>query len=231
MSAEAIVVNEETIKQEALTVVEKAKIVKVIDQESYDSACELLLGQIKPFRKRWADYWDEVKKPAYSAYKAILDKFNEGDKPLAQAEAEVKFALSAWTAEQERKRQELQRQAEAEARKAEEEARAIEAAVAEDSGASPEEVEAIVEAPVFVVAKPVEATYVKANGLSMRDNWSARVVDIKKLCAAVAKGTVPVSYIEPNMTALNSRAKADRNTMNVPGVVAVNTPMMAGRTR
>lgn len=230
MSTQAVM-NEEQIKTEALTIVERSKIVKVVDQWSYDQACSLLLDQIKPFRKRWEEYWSEPKKLAYSAYKAILAKFQEGDEPLERAERQVKDELARWTAEQERKRQELQRQAEAAARKAEEEARAIEATVAEDSGASPEEVEAIVSAPILTVAPPVEVTYQKAGGLSMRDNWGARVTDIKKLCAAIAKGTVPVSYVEPNMTALNSRAKADKNTMNVPGVIAINTPVMAGRMK
>src|SRR5437016_14320646 len=83
---DTLTTNEQEIKQEALTIVEQSKIVKITDQPSYDNACSLLLEQIKPFRKKWAEYWDEVKKPAYAAYKAVLDKFNEGDKPLENAE-------------------------------------------------------------------------------------------------------------------------------------------------
>lgn len=226
-----VMIAEDELKQESLTIVERAKIVKIVDQPSYDAACSLLLDGIKPFRKRWEEYWSSPKKLAYSAYKSILDKFTEGDAPLELAEKQVKAALAVWTTEQERKRQELQRQAEAEARRVEEEARANAAAVAEDSGASEEEVQAIVDTPVMVTAQPVEPTFQKASGVSVKEVWSARVIDIKKLCAAIAKGTVPVSYIEPNMTALNQRARADRATLNVPGVIAVKDSVVAGRVR
>jgi len=225
------VIDEQTIKQEALTVVQKAQIVKIVDQESYEGAVALLLDQIKPFRKRWAEYWSQPKEAAYRAYKSILAKFQEGDEPLEKAENQVKAAISAWTQEQERRRQQLQREAEEAARKAQEEELARAAAVAEESGATEEEVEQMIAQAPQVVAAPIQPTYEKASGVSTRELWSARVTDIKKLCAAVAKGTVPVSYVEPNMVALNQRAKADKNTLNVPGVIAVKEISVAGRTR
>ncbi len=223
--------NEEVIKQEALTVVEQAKVVRIVDQPTYESACSLLLDQIKPFRKRWAEYWESPKTLAYQAYKTILGKFQEGDEPLARAEAQVKAEIARWDQEQERIRQELQRKAEEEARKAEEERRINEAAVAEDSGATDEEVEAIMSTPVTAVAAPVAATYQKASGVSTRENWKCRIVDIKKLCSAVAKGQVPVTYILPNEAALNARARADKGTMAVPGVVPYNDPIISGRSK
>jgi hypothetical protein len=235
MSVAAVMPNEEAIKQEALTVVERSKIVKIIDQNSYTDASILLLDVIMPLRRKWKNFWygsDDGPVPlAYKAYKSVLGKFNEADKPLEDAERSVKSAIAVWDAEQERKRQELQREAERAARKAEEEVRQNAAAVAEDSGASEEEVASIVEAPILAVAQPVAPTYQKAAGVSTRENWSARLVDIKKLCLAVAKGTVPVSYVEANMVALNARAKADRATMNVPGVVAQNIPVVSGRSK
>jgi hypothetical protein len=231
MSSTAIVQNEESIKQEALTVVEQAKVVRIIDQDTYESACSLLLDQIKPFRKRWAEYWESPKTAAYQAYKAILGKYQEGDEPLARAEAQVKAEISRFDTEQERRRQQLQREAEEAARQKEEQDRLQAATVAEDLGASAEEVEAIANSVMPVVAEPIPMTYQRASGVSTRDAWSARVVDLKKLCAGVAKGTVPISYVEANMTALNARARADRTTMAVPGVIAVNNPTVSGRSR
>lgn len=223
--------NEQEIKQQALTIVEQSKIVRITDQQTYDGACFLLLSQIKPFRKRWAEYWEEVKKPAYAAYKAIQDKFNEGDKPLEAAERQVKAEIAKWDTEQERIRQDLQRKAEEEARKAEEEERLRAATLAEESGSTEEEVNAIIDAPVIAVAPPVEPTYQRASGVSTRENWKARVIDVKKLCAAIAKGTVPPNYVTPNESVLNARAKADKNTLNIPGVVACNDPIISGRSR
>lgn len=228
---DTLTTTEQEIKQEALTVVEQAKIVKITDQESYDHACSLLLEQIKPFRKRWLEYWAAVKNPAWAAYQAIQKKFSEGDKPLEEAERQVKNEIARWDAEQEKIRQELQRQAEEEARKAEEEERLRLATMAEESGATEEEVSAIVDTPVTAVSPPVAATYQKASGIGTRENWKARVTDMKKLCAAIAKGTVPITYVMPNESVLNARAKADKSTLNIPGVVPYNDPIISGRSR
>ena len=228
---DTLTTTEQEIKQEALTVVEQAKIVRITDQESYNGACSLLLDQIKPFRKRWMEYWSGVKEPAYAAYKAILDKFNDGDKPLEAAEKQVKNEIARWDAEQEKIRQKLQRKAEEEARQAEEEERLRVATMAEESGATAEEVNAIVDTPVTAVAPPVQPTYQKASGIGSRENWKARVTDMKKLCAAIAKGTLPVTYVLPNQSALDARAKADKGTLNIPGVVPYNDPIISGRSR
>jgi hypothetical protein len=157
---------EQELKQEALTVVQKAALVKIVDQATYDSAAALLTEQIMPFRKRWKEYWEALRKPAYAAYQAILDKFNEGDKPAEQAERQVKNAIRAWDLEQERIQQELQRKAQEEAEHRAEEERLAAAVMAEQAGASEEQIEEIASAPVMVVAAPVEPTYQRASGIS-----------------------------------------------------------------
>jgi hypothetical protein len=228
---DTLTTNEQEIKQEALTIVDQAKVVKITDQATYDVACKLLLEQIKPFRKKWRDYWNEVREPAYQAYQAILNKFNDGDKPLEAAEKQVKTEIARFDAEQERIRQELQREAEEKARQEEEEERLRLATMAEESGATEEEVTAIVDSPVTAVAPPVERTYQKASGIGSRENWKARVTDLKKLCQAIGKGIVPTSYVTPNESALNARARADKSTMNLPGVLPYNDPIISGRSR
>ena len=231
MVASAAVEKESELKQEALTVVQRATLVKITDQTSYDSAAVLLTECIKPMRARWKEYWETLREPAYRAYQGIMTKFNDGDKPLEQAERVVKQAISAWDIEQERIRQELQRKAQEEAEDAEAEARLRAAIVAEQSGASEQEVTAIVETPVMVVAPPVEPVYVKASGISRRANWKAKVVDFKALVKAVAAGKVPLEYLLPNDAALNARAKADKGTLNIAGVIAYDDPVVSGRSR
>jgi hypothetical protein len=230
---DTLTTTDQEIKQEALTIVEQAKV-KIIDQRSYDYACDVLLNRIKPFRARWTAYWKGENAPvtlAYRAYKSVLGKFTEGDEPLEQAERLVKSAILKWDQEQERIRQELQRKAEEEARQREEEERLRAATLAEETGASKEEVEAIVNTPAVVVAPPVQPTYQKASGVSSRENWKAKVTDMKKLCAAIGKGLVPVTYVLPNESVLNARAKADRQTLNIPGVAAYNEPIVSGRSK
>ncbi len=109
--------------------------------------------------------------------------------------------------------------------------RAAQAAFAEEEGAPPAEIEAIVSAPSIAVAEPVAETYQKVTGISKRENWKARVTDLKKLAAAVAKGQVPANYILPNEQVLNARAKADKQTMSVPGVVPYNDFVISARGR
>jgi hypothetical protein len=235
MSVVAVTPNEDPLKQEALTVIERAKIVKISDQSTYTDASILLLDVIMPLRRKWKNFWygsDDGPVPlAYKAYKSVLGKFNEADKPLEDAERTVKSAIAVWDAEQEHKRQELQRTAELAARKAEEEARKNAAAVAEDSGASEEEVAAIVEAPILAVAQPVAPTYQRTSGISRRSNWKAKVTDLHALVKAAAKDKSLLAYLEPNETALNNRAKADRQTLNIPGVVAYDDGVVSARSR
>jgi len=228
---DTLTTNEQEIKQEALTILEQTQGLRIVNQATYDQATGLLLSHIMPFRRKWLAYWSEVKEPAYRAYQAIQKKFVEGDKPLEDAEKRLKDEIRRWDAEQEQIRQRLQREAEAKARADEEEERLRVATLAEESGATAEEVNAIVDAPVTAVAPPLPPTYQKAAGVSTRENWKAKVTDIKKLCAAVAKGTVPITYVLPNDSALNARAKSDKGTLNIPGVLAYNEPIVAGRTK
>ncbi len=222
---------ENTLKQEALTVTQQSAMVRIVDQSTYNLATSLLLGSIIPFRKKWQEYWGPLKKAAWDAHKAVMDKFNEGDQPAEAAEREIKHKILAWDREQERIRQEQQRKAQEEAERKEREDRLAAAIAAETSGATEEEVEEIVSAPVQAIAAPVAPTYARAAGVSTAENWKCVVTDMKKLCLAVAKGKVSVEYVLPNQTALNARARADKLTMNIPGCMAKNEGRVSGRIR
>jgi multidrug efflux pump subunit AcrA (membrane-fusion protein) len=235
---EVIAEQEQELTQQALTIVERATAVVIKDQASYDSACALLLNDIKPFRAKWDAYWkgsDSAPGPiklAYRAYKSLLDKFNEIDNPAELAEKTVKAATIKWEQDQERIRQELQRKAQEDAEREAEEERDRAAIVAENAGATEEEVQAIAATPVMAVAAPVAQTFQRAAGMSKpRDNWKCICKDIKRLCAAVAKGIVPPTYVEPNQVALDARARADRQTLNIPGCVPFNDPVASARRR
>jgi hypothetical protein len=228
---ETIDKQELALKQQALTVIERSKQVHITDQTSYTVACSLLMEEIKPFRKRWAEFWDEIKKPMRQAMNAVQDKFNAADKPLEAAEALIKSEIRRWDAEQERIRQELQRKAQEEAEaKAKAELLAL-AAIAKDAGVPQEQVQEMTEVKERVFAAPVEPTYAKAAGIGGRDNWKCRILDIKALCAAVAAGSVPTNYVIGNESALNSAAKADREKFSVPGCEAFNERVISGRIK
>lgn len=222
---------ENDLKTQAMTVIEQSAIIRIVDQSSYEEACSILLNQIKPMRKRWADFWEGMREPAYRAYQAIMDKKTAGDRPLEIAERQIKNEISKWEFEQSRIREEAQRKAQAEAEEAARVEQAKQAEFAEMAGAAPEEVEAIASAPVVVVAAPVMPTFEKVSGISTRSKWVAVVTNLKLLAAGVGKGQVPVNYIEANQSALNARAAADKSTLSLPGVVAREEKIIAGRSR
>lgn len=226
-----VIEQEKELKQEALTVVQHSQSIAIIDQLTYNEASSLLLEQIIPFRKKWSDYWAPLRKAAWDNHKAVMQKYNDGDAPAEQAERIVKIKLRIWDEQQRKIEEESQRKAQEAAEALEREERLKAAVIAEQSGASNDEVTDIMDAPVAVVAAPVAPAYQRALGISQRKHWTARCTDIKKLCLAVAKGQVSPEYVLPNMTALNARAKADKQTMNIPGCVAKNEPIVAGRVK
>lgn len=226
-----VIEQEKELKQEALTVVQHSQNIAIVDQITYNEASSLLLDRIIPFRKKWDEYWAPLRKAAWDAHKAVMQKFNDGDAPAEQAERIVKGKLRIWDEQQRKVEEELQRKAQEAAEALEREERLKAAVVAEQSGATEEEVTDIMETASAVVAAPVAPVYQRAAGVSVRENWKAYVTDIKKLCLAVAKGQVSPEYVLPNMTALNARAKADKGTMLIPGCVAKNEPIVAGRIR
>src|SRR5882762_4670896 len=197
-------------------------MIKIVDQASYDRVALMLVKVIQPFRKRWAEYWKEPIGTAHAAHKAVLAKFKEGDERAGLLETAAKLEIRKWDDAQEAIRQERQRARQRAEEEREARERAAQAAFAEEEGAPPAEIEAIVSAPSIAVAEPVPETYQKVTGISRRDNYKCRVVDIKKLCAAIAKGTVPSNYVLPNEKVLNARASADKWTLNLPGCVPYN---------
>jgi nicotinamide mononucleotide adenylyltransferase len=222
---------EEQLRNESMTLADYAIAIQIKDQASYDAACTYLQQVVIPFRKRWESYWAPLKSASWKAYKAIQEKFAEGDTAAASAERTIKTEIRKWDDAQQKIEQERQRQAQLEAERAAEEERVQAAIYAEESGASDEEVEAIISAPVAVVAAPVDPAYQRASGVSQRPNWKAKVTDLHALVKAAAKDRSLLHYLEANMTALNARARADRSTMNLPGVVAWNDAVVSARSR
>jgi hypothetical protein len=222
---------EQELQTQAMTVVQQAHTIVVVDQPSYDSAASLLLEVIKPMRKKMADYWTPLKETAYRSYKQILDKYGEMDKPMELAEAQVKAALSKFTQEQERIRQVEQRRAQEEAERLEREEKEKHALEAIDAGVSEEQIEAMLSAPPTAVAPVIGNTYQAAAGISTRENWQGDCFDLKALCRAIGAGKVPTTYVVVNQAAINARAKADKTTLDLPGVRAINRPIIAGRSK
>ena len=221
---------EESLRAE-ITVIKEKSLIVISSQESYNQATTLLLEKVVPFRKRWKEYWDKPKKLAWEAYQAIQSKFKEGDEPLEMAERTLKHAIRVWDDEQTRIEQERQRKAQEEAERHADEERLQAAIVAEQSGATQQEVEAIVDSPVAVVAEPVPPAYQRTSGISTRRTWKCKVNDLHALVKAAAKDKSLLPYLLANEKALNARASADQSTMNIPGCLAYQESSITARTR
>jgi exonuclease VII large subunit len=229
--------DEEKIKQQAITVIEQANAITITNQDSYNAACDLLTTRIKPMRKEWASYWEDIKKPMREAMNKVQAKFKDADDKLEAAEKKIKAEIVRFDNEQARIQEELQRKAQEEAQRIEDAKRTETAVELQDQGISEEEIEQFLEAPSTAIAAPVAPTYQRASGISKRENWKARVVNVKDLCKTIGAGKLKFAPSDEKKVAeffeglLSTRAKADKQTLNIAGVVAYNDPIVAGRAR
>lgn len=207
---------------------DQAQSVAISDQASYDKACSLL-QTIKSLRKSVFDKLDPLRKAAYDTYQRSLGLLKEADQPLETAEAAIKRVIASWDQEQQRIERERLRLAEEEARRQAEEERLANAVAVEETGASEEEVEAVLEIPVAPLRVTQQPAYQRAAGTSVSYRWSGEVTDIKALCRAIADGKVPTNFVTANVAAINKMACAQREMFNLPGCRAVKTPQVSQR--
>jgi len=79
--------------------------------------------------------------------------------------------------------------------------------------------------PINIIESP------KAEGISTRANWKAKLLDLRTLVAAIADGKAPISLVMLDTSAANKYAKALRNTMKVPGLDFYNDATLAVRKK
>lgn len=215
---------------------------RIVDRASCEQA-SFLLRSIKGVRadiQAWfaphVERAQAAKRQAEEARKGLTDEQARMEAPLVEAEAQVKRALLAFEQEQERARaaEEARLQAEAQAR-AEAETLAAAAALETEAAATGDEemraeAEAILAQPIEAEAVLVKSAMPKVQGVTYRDNWKAHpTVDVRALAGAVARGEAPVSFLVPNMTAINQWARATKGGQMLPGVRVINDRQVAAR--
>ena len=218
------------LEERALTWPEKAQALHVTDQASYNTMGEYL-SAVLALRDEAEAHHRPMIKGAHAAWQATLDGLKRIDEPLKKAEQILRQKNSEWEREQERIRNEqarLLREAE-EKRHAEE----LEAQIAEAeaSGATVNEVSAIIEQappPPPVVAPP---TFERASFLSKpRDNWQASITNWTQFLQYVVNGEVKSGIAHPEClgaiigspVGLNAFAKLIKHSVRVPGLTVTN---------
>lgn len=199
------------------SMVQTANSLLVTDQLSHRDA-QLLLVQVAQIRADVVELFKDSKAAAHEAHKAICAAERRLLTPCDEARETITKKVFDYEAEVDR----LQREADRAVAEAEERKRQRDSL----SEMAPELAEALppVKAPDFYV--PSTAT---VEGVSSRANWKAQVTDLQALIGYVALHPECINLLQPNEQALNRIAKALEDKLNIPGVRAVNEPVMSVR--
>ncbi len=240
--ATSIYESKDALQKESQDWASRAQSLQVTDSESCVNASHLLrsVKQLRSQVQAWFQPHIEAamatKRKAEEARKALADERDKMEAPLVNAEGILKRSLLAYEQAQEAARmaEEQRLQAEAQAQ-AENATLAYAARLEAEANATGDQ--GMLQEAQDILAQPIEAPVVsvssqvpKVQGVSYRDNWKAHPdVDVKALAAAVGRGEVPESFLEPNLTKINQFAKAWEGTKPVPGVRFFNDRQVAAR--
>jgi DNA repair exonuclease SbcCD ATPase subunit len=98
---------------------------------------------------------------------------------------------------------------------------------AEEDAAALQSLAATAPAPIARIAVPAPA---KAQGMSVRENWKAEVLDLDAVVNAAAAGDANArGILQVNQTALNGLARSLKAQLRIPGVRAYDEPVVAAR--
>ncbi len=212
---------EETVNTE-LTVV---KQFQVTNQDQYDAGGRLLI-RLQNAKKQVNETFEEpeeaaaeAKRAAERTRRAVVEAKDKFLSPLEKAMATVKGVMADWWASEQKKKAALEaetrRQQEEEAEK--QRKKDVRALKAEGKVAEAKELS---KAPLAIASVALEGP-AKVSGVVNVVRWDAELVDIKALCAAIAKDEVPPTYVNANMVALRQEAVARKEHFKIPGVRAV----------
>ena len=202
----------------ALSVPDQARQITVNDMDSYRRAGEVIV-YIKAVRKRIVDTFRPIKQKIDEAKREVLSQERAADLPLMEAENYLSPQIIAYDREQERIRREEEARLREIARKAEEDRRMQEALDAEAQGET-ETAEAIINEPAYVPPVVVAKTLPKVAGMSIRENWTFRVVN---------QALVPREYLKLDEVKIGGVVRSLKGSTRIPGIEAYAEQTVAGR--
>ena len=201
----------------------------ITDLESYETA----VGHLRAIKSLQAEAdatFDPIIKKAHETHRESLDQKKRVTGPLLQAEVWLKQKMSVFIARQEREREEERRRLREEQARLALEAREAEIEEAETEGASPEELKAIVNAPLRIAPSMAMPPAVpRVQGIAMRDMWQAEVTNFPTLVKFVAANLQYINLLQPNESAIGGMARSLRSSMSIPGIRVSNPTNIAVR--
>lgn len=222
--------DEAEIEQTAITLTEKVDAIESIDSpqqhQQVGSYLKTASDNIKAITKHMAPQIEE----AHNRHKRLTSIRCRLLKPFEEVKRKTSDQIADYQHRQENIRREAERKAQEEARKKAEEERLAQAEALEKEGQS-EAAEHILDAPLAPEPTlPVEPES-KVDGVFMRDNWKAELIDLDTVIAAAAKGEgLARQCLTFNQKAADGLAKALKANMTIPGVRAVNKQSVVTRT-
>ena len=195
------------LESQALSVPEQAKKITISDTASYELAGQIVL-RVKDLRKKINDAFDPIIAKAFATHREAKAQKTKVEAPLIEAESFIKPQIARWEREQEQKRRDAEEKARREAQEKAEQEQLARAEEAEKRG-DHEEAEHIIQQPIQPAPVVIPTEVPKIKGISIRQNWKARVVDETK---------VPREYLSVDMVKLNGLARAMKDQAKVSGV-------------
>lgn len=202
---------------------DRASSLVIKDQSTYEESASLL-KTVKDMAKLVEESRKKITTPLDLAKKLVMDLFRIPSEELEKLEAGIKRNMISYTNEQERIRKESEEKLrkEAAAKEAAEKKWLEERAIKAEASGKTEKAEELRQQAqeVFVPAPTIAPTVQKVAGVSMKQNWKARVIDINK---------IPRNYMVVNESMLDKLAKATKGSLAIEGVEFYSEDVLASR--
>lgn len=188
------------------------------------------LKAVRDLRRTIEAHYSKIKVPL-NALKATVLSMEKADlQKVTACETTIARILTAYRDRQEQERvmrEALARQAATDAAEVVKRSQVQTLEAAADAAGNPaaaaalrRQAEAVAMMPILPAVVPQEPAIPAVTGLHYRETWTATVTDLKALVAAVAKGIVPLSAVQANLSWLHQQAASLRQDLRYPGVVA-----------
>lgn len=221
-------------KQDALAFREQAQSVVITDQASYDLAAEGFAATCA-LEKIIVEHYKPMKASAFETHKRIVAAEKSVLDPVLEAKNTFSRAIGAFEAAKRAEEETERRRLEIEAEQSLQNETLDEAAFLESLGASPEEVDAVLEAPRAVPKVQVQPTFTRSGLVSGKTYYSAELKTpngLEELVkAAAANFAAYGGYLLANLPAACAVARAQKEVFQLPGFKLKKDTKAAGRGR
>lgn len=221
------------VETEVAPVVRAADALPVVaNVQQHEHALTLLADvmgaetRIEAVFKPSIDAAKESKRKAEAARVEIVALRDQVLAPVLAARGTISAKCKAFELEERRAAEETQKAMERSALAAQEQQRELDAAMADTQEEAEDALTAPLPEPVVAVVRPEVA---KVAGVTSRETWSAEITDKLEFYRGCVERNDMYLAGEPNMVALNSRARNEKKDMKIPGVKAVPTLSHARR--